>query len=111
MTSSNTSVTPALKSRSLLKSALIGGGIGLAVISVFVFGAGNPNPGWGAYWQIKPLLLTPIIAAIGGVCAYLVANLKTQGFLKVLSIIAAVVGFVMAVWIGVVLGLNGTMWD
>lgn len=106
-----TASTTGSKSASLLKPALIGGGIGLAIISIFIFGGGDPNQQWGPYWRIKPLLLTPIIAAISGVCAYPVANLKLQGFLKIIAIVAAVIGFVAAVWIGIVLGLNGTMWD
>jgi hypothetical protein len=90
------------------KRMLIGGGIALAVIAVFVFGAGKGKPEWGSYWMVKPLILTPLIGAIAGACTY---KLDQLGWNKTLTVILNIIGYLVALWIGIVLGLNGTMWD
>ena len=38
---------------SLSDSMLLGAGIGLILISFFLYGAGEPNPEWGRMWMIK----------------------------------------------------------
>ncbi|MES2806991.1 MAG: potassium transporter KefB [Bacteroidota bacterium] len=111
MTTANVLQKLPLSTAALAKSALIGAGIGLAIISIFVFGVDRPNPAWGTYWQIKPLLLTPCASAAGAVFFYLVNNLQLTGYLKAFALVAGILGFVVILWVGVVLGLNGTMWD
>ena len=96
---------------SFVKPVLIGGIIGLALISIFVFGVDTPNPEWGKLWRIKPLLITPIAAAAGGLFFYFMQMMSAQGMNKTLAVIVGLFGFIVALWMGVVLGLNGTMWD
>lgn len=43
---------------------IAGGTIALAVIALFVFSVNTPNPEWGNYWRVKPLLLIPFIALL-----------------------------------------------
>ena len=97
---------------SFAKRMSIGFAIGLVIISIFVFGAPNPNPEWGPYWRVKPLILTPLISSLGILWLYLPSFVNTKSKIKsgILMIISIMV-FIASLWIGLVLGLNGTMWN
>ena len=110
-TQKNDTTNEQIHQLSLIKPMLIGALVGLILISVFVFGVDEPNPAWGEFWMIKPLILTPVIGAMGGLFYYFMNYLSTTGFNKTLAIIIGILGFVIAQWLGIVLGLNGTMWD
>jgi hypothetical protein len=100
------------KQTSIGKPMLIGSGIGLILISMFVFGVDNPNPGWGKLWMIKPLIITPLAGAMGGVFFYFMNYLSSIGSInKILAIVLSAIVFIVALWFGIVLGLNGTMWN
>ncbi|MFD2148246.1 hypothetical protein [Mucilaginibacter antarcticus] len=111
MTSANTFTTPSFNTASLIKPALIGWGIGLAVILFFIFNVDHPNVAWGNYWRIKPVVLTPLVTAGGAAFFALMTSLKLQGLKKILVITVGVIGFIISLWIGIVLGLNGTLWN
>ena len=97
---------------SLIKRMLLGGGIGLLLISLFVFGVDYPDPAWGEYWRIKPLIITPLAGAMGGLCNYIIMSYHNQvGVNKVVAAIVSAIVFIIGLWMGVVLGLNGTMWN
>jgi hypothetical protein len=111
MTTNNLTTQP-IHSASLGRRMFIGAFIALALISFFLIGAKNINPAWGKYWMIKPLLMVPAAGAMGGLFYYLMDHLRCQGGWKtVLAYIISFFGYLVAVWIGTVLGLNGTMWD
>ncbi|PST83153.1 potassium transporter KefB [Pedobacter yulinensis] len=96
----------------LIKPMLIGAGIAFFVIAYFLIGAGKGNPAWPAYWQVKPLLMVPVAGAMGGAFYHLLGNLRAMGGWKaVLGTVIGILGYVFILWIGTVLGLNGTMWD
>ncbi|RYD58018.1 MAG: potassium transporter KefB [Sphingobacteriales bacterium] len=96
----------------LAKCMLIGAAIGLAIISIFVFGVDNPDPEWGTYWRIKPLLLTPAAGAACGFFYHLMDSMHYRaGWNRMLTIGLSLLVCAVGLWIGVVLGLNGTMWD
>ncbi|RZJ97396.1 MAG: potassium transporter KefB [Flavobacterium sp.] len=91
---------------------LIGTAIGLIAISIFVFGAPHYNPDWGKYWRIKPLIITPLAGAFGGAFFHTLNILvENPAWRKAFAIIAGGIGFLIVLWVGIVLGLNGTMWD
>ena len=95
----------------LFKAMFTGAAIGLIVILFFVIG-GQPKPEWGKFWMIRPLIITPIAAAMGGAFFYFINHLLHKpGWRKVLVIFIGVIGFVIALWLGIVLGLDGTMWN
>jgi hypothetical protein len=97
---------------SLTKRMLIGAAIGLAVISFFVFGVDQPNPAWGQYWMIKPLILTPLVGAMCGLSNYIIMTYyNIIGLNRIVAMIISGVVFLVGIWIGIVLGLNGTMWN
>jgi hypothetical protein len=95
-----------------LKRALIGAGIGLALISLFLFNAGEPNPEWHALWRLKPLIMVPLAGAGGGLWYAFLDSLSAPGtWKKLVTVLLGVIGFIIALWMGTVLGLNGTYWD
>jgi hypothetical protein len=96
----------------LSKRMLIGAGLGLIAISIFVIGAGRGEIEWGNYWRVKPLLLTPFIGAIVGMCYDITERLrKLNGWLGYLFVGLSVIGYALGMWVSLVLGLAGTMWD
>ena len=110
MTNENISGIPSWAG--LKKRMLIGGIIGLVLISLFLFSADDASPAWNRFWFIKPLIITPIAAAMGGAFHYYIENLfAANQWSKALAIIIATVGFIVALWLGTVLGLDGTYWD
>ncbi len=96
---------------SFFKSVLVGAIIGLLIISFFVFGVDEPNPEWGKLWKIKPLIITPLAGAAGGVFFYFIDLMASRGMNRTVSVLLGIFGFIVALWLGTVLGLNGTMWD
>lgn len=96
---------------SLTKPMLIGAGIALLVISFFVFRVDEPKPEWGKLWMIRPLIITPIAGAMGGAFYYFIDYQRSRGFNRTLAVLFSVVVYIIGLWLGVVLGLNGTMWD
>lgn len=111
MTNKNTSVTtPSLST--LKKRAIIGWVIGLVLTSLFIFSADNADPAWSKLWFIKPLALTPIATAMGGAFYFYIEQLFLfNGWSKPLAVIIGLVGFVVSLWLGMVLGFNGTYWN
>lgn len=86
--------------------------IGLAVSLFFVLGADHPSPDWPALWQVKPLVIIPLAGACGGgVAAYLDHETHGKSWQRIAAMVLSLVVFLVGLWLGVVLGLNGTMWD
>jgi hypothetical protein len=110
MTQKNESQTRPGKPLSLARPVLIGAGIALLVISFFVFGVDEPNPAWGRFWMVKPLIVTPLAGAIGGAFYALMDYQSSRGFNRALAIILSLVVYFIGLWLGTVLGLAGTMW-
>jgi hypothetical protein len=97
---------------SLIKRMLIGGAIGLGAISLFLSGANNADPAWGQYWWIRPFVIVPLAGAVGGAFNYLVSRQDFRNnWLKAGGIILSLIVFLIGLWLGTVLGLDGTYWD
>lgn len=97
---------------SLTKPVLVGAGIAFILISFFLFGVGEPSPEWGKLWMIKPLIMVPLSGAIGGVFYYFMDHLGNRRRLnKIVAIILSVIVYIIGLWLGTVLGLNGTLWN
>ncbi len=97
---------------SLVKQMLVGAGIGLLLISLFLLSAGEPNPDWGKLWMIRPLIIVPLAGAMGGLCNYFIVHFHNQvGVNKTIAMILSVIVFIIGLWLGSVLGLDGTMWN
>lgn len=86
------STATSLLPETVIRRMCFGATIGLLVISFFVFGVDKPNPDWPKHWIIKPLLVTPIIAAIGTGFTYLFDGIRHQGGWKTFA------AFVVSFW-------------
>lgn len=96
----------------LIKRLLLGAGIALSLITLFLLGVKEPKPEWGKLWMLKPLLIVPLAGASGGAFTYFLDQFRRQGgWKKALAIIVSLIGYIVAVWLGIVLGLNGTLWN
>lgn len=94
------------------KRMLQGAGIALILISVFLLSAGEPDPSWPNLWMMKPLIIVPLAGAVGGVFYYNMDDLRYQGgWRTALAIILSLIVYIIVLWLGTVLGLNGTWWD
>lgn len=112
MTARNNLTTQHIHSASLGKRMLQGGGIALVLITAFLISAGEGNPNWPKYWMIRPLIIVPLAGAMGGLCYYFLDHLRYQGgWMKVLAYILSFLVYIIGLWMGTVLGLDGTWWD
>jgi hypothetical protein len=112
MTKRNNLTAQSIHQGSLSKRMLQGAGIALMLIIIFLLGVDEPKPEWGKLWMLKPLIVVPLAGAAGGVFYYFMDHLRYQGgWRMVLAIILSLIGYIFALWIGTVLGLNGTLWN
>lgn len=96
---------------SLIRALLIGGGIALILISLLVFGT-QTDPAWPSYWRIRPLIMTTLSGAAGGAVFYFMNHWFPQtGWKKIALNILCLIIAVFGLWIGTILGLDGTLWD
>lgn len=98
---------------SLTVRMVVGALIGLGVISLLLLSVDEPRPEWGAYWMVQPLVMVPLAGAAGGFCNFVLFRfgvLFGVGNKWVAGTVSAIV-FLIGLWLGVVLGLNGTMWN
>ncbi|WP_460914260.1 potassium transporter KefB [Spirosoma areae] len=101
-----------IETASLGKRALLGAGIALVLISIFLLNAGEPNPNWPRLWMIKPLLIVPLAGALGSVFSYFMNHLPHQkSWRKALINIVSLIVYIIGLWLGTVLGLDGTLWN
>ena len=105
-------VSNTVSSTGLVKRMPIGGTIGLALITLFLISADEADPSWNKLWFIKPLIITPIAAAMGGGFHFYVDKIfSSNNWNSILAFILGILGFVVALWLGTVLGLDGTYWN
>ncbi|MBD0278147.1 MAG: potassium transporter KefB [Bacteroidota bacterium] len=109
MTNTNNVITV---NRALIIRMLIGAGIALAVILIFVLGLDEPNPAWHKTWWVRPVVITPLAGAGGGLFFHFMYMLGKEGsWKKIVFSLIGIIGYVIALWLGTVLGLAGTMWN
>lgn len=110
-TSENLSKQP-LFTPFLGRRVLIGAIIAFAMVGILVFGAGPGKPEWGSYWRLKPLLLTPCLGAIVGLCYDVTQPLRNiEGWLGRIFLLLSILGGLIGLWMSMILGLAGTMWN
>ena len=94
------------------KRMLQGAGIGLILITFFLIGGQEANPEWSKIWMIKPLLMVPAAGALGGLFYYNMDHLRTRGgWREPFALVLSLIVYIIVLWLGIALGLNGTMWD
>jgi hypothetical protein len=112
MTKTNQLTTKPVASLTPGKRMLLGAAIALVLISVFLIGVKNPDPAWGKFWMIRPLIIVPVAGAMGGLFYHIMGQYRAQsGWIKIAAWVLSVFGFIVVLWMGTVLGLDGTLWD
>lgn len=112
MTQQNDFLKQQIDTAQLIKRMVQGATIGLILISLFLFSADEPAPEWGPFWMVHPLIIVPLAGAMGGLCHYLIMHFYKQvGVSKTIAAICSAVVFIIGLYMGIVLGLDGTMWD
>ncbi len=85
----------------LVKPMVVGAGIALFVISLFVFGVDEANPEWGRFWMIRPLIITPLAGAMGGAFYALMDYQSSRGFNRTLAILLSFVVYLIGLLLGI----------
>ncbi len=113
MTTTNKLTSRPIDKASLTRRMLVGAGIGLVLITVFLSANKASSPEWGKFWMIRPLIIVPLAGAGGGLGTYFMEYLLGYqgGWSKIIAVLLSIIGFVIALWLGTVLGLAGTLWN
>ena len=91
---------------------LTGAVIGLIAITPFLISSGVGRPEWGIFWKIRPLIVVPAAGAVGALIYHLMDHLRIEGgWKKIIANVVSVLIFIIGLWIGIVLGLAGTLWN
>jgi hypothetical protein len=113
MTQTNNLTTQPINPVVLRKRIFIGAGIALILISIFLLGVKQTEPEWGKLWMIRPLIIVPLAGATGGAFSYFFDHFLGYqgGFKKALAVTLSLIVFIIGLWLGFVLGLDGTLWN
>lgn len=104
--------TKSISPKSLFRHLISGWAIGLLITTLLIFSADEFKPEWDEWWMLKPLIITPLAAAAGMLGFYLRNYLSpTSGLGKITVFAISVLLFLAALWIGIVLGFDGTLWN
>ena len=94
------------------KRIVLGAGIGFIFISLFLIMADGVKPEWGELWMIRPLVIVPLATALSPVFYTFMDPWRARGgYQRVLVNLLSLFVFLFSLWIGTVLGLDGTYWD
>lgn len=111
MTQKNNFIIRSIHPALLVTSILVGAALALLLIAAFVLPV-EGNPEWGKLWKIRPLVIVPIAGAVGGGVFYLLRHRTYQaGWRKILVTALGALVYIIGLWLGTVLGLDGTLWD
>ena len=94
------------------KWVLAGASIALGLIVTFLSTAGDPDPAWPRYWMVRPLVIVPLAGAAGGAFFGAMDVVRQKGgWYTVLGILLGLLVYLVGLWMGIVLGLDGTFWN
>jgi predicted outer membrane lipoprotein len=90
----------------------VGATLGFVIIASLLSTVRHPNPAWGRFWYVRPLILVPLASAFGSLFFYALGYVKSKNiFIKIGVFIACLFAFIVALWMGIILGLDGTLWN
>lgn len=112
MTRTNSFISQPIDKATYAKSILIGAGFALIMITIFLVSDQDPNPAWGNYYMIRPLIIVPFAGACGGAFFAFMDSIEKKGFWqKLVALFICLIVYVFGIWMGSVLGLVGTYWN
>ncbi len=93
------------------KRMMEGAVVAATILFCFLFASGEPNPLWGKFWVFKPLTIVSLAGAASAAYYYFMDQLRKRGgWRKRFADISSLLVFLILLWMGTVLGLDGTMW-
>jgi hypothetical protein len=96
----------------LVKFMIIGACIGFLLTLLFIRTAEAGNPVWPKGWIVKPLIILPLASAVGSAFAFYLMQLTTRGgWRRVLAIVLSLIIYLVGLWMGFILGFDGTLWN
>jgi len=111
MTTKNTFAPKSVLPAYFIKPMLLGAGIALVLIIVFLSKV-QTSPTWPKFWMARPLIIVPLAGAAGGAVWALLRPMRQKGgWAKAGAIVLGLIIFIIGLWMGTVLGLDGTLWD
>ncbi len=112
MTQTKNFINQSFNAAAYIKPILIGAGFALFVITFFLLSDKNPDPSWGQYYMIKPLIIVPFAGGCGGAFYAFMDSIEKHGFWqKLTALFICIIVYIFGLWMGSVLGLNGTYWN
>lgn len=112
MIQQNNTTLLTVKPVEVAKRMFIGAALAFALILSLLLSVDAPKPEWGQLWMLKPLLVTPLAGAAGGAFFYLMTQIvKDNVWAKLIAVLVGLIGYVITIWLGSVIELNGTLWD
>lgn len=102
-----------LQTTALLILALGGAAIGFGLMLLFLSGVDVPDPAWPDNWRLRPLVVISLAGAAAGTFIYFLHYYLGYegGWKKIITVVIGALGFIIALWLGAVLGLDGTLWN
>lgn len=95
-----------------MRRVLIGAGIAFFLIALFLSGVDEPKPEWSKFWMVRPLIIVPLAGATGGLVYHLIAQRgREHGWNSLVYSLISLVIYIIGLWMGFVLGLDGTLWN
>ena len=68
----------------LAKNMLIGGAIALTLMIIFLSPLKHPDPEWGKFWIVRPLLVISFAGATGGAFYHIMGRMRAKGGWKII---------------------------
>ncbi|OYQ43707.1 hypothetical protein [Flavobacterium aurantiibacter] len=101
-----------LRGTAVCTFGVIGAAIGLSIIAAFLYTVRQPNPHWGSYWALKPVITCGTSGFVAGAILYILLAYpyKTLAW-SIVGKLAGLVTFFSLLWVGMVAGLAGTFWN
>lgn len=98
--------------QAMTKRALIGAGIALLLMALFLVGVDETEPHWPKLWFIRPLIIVQLAGGLGGAFYHIMdTEMPRKGWTRLLAIVISLIVYIILLWFGSVLGLDGTLWD
>lgn len=96
----------------ITRRALAGAIPAFIVIGLFLMMPYSIDKDWSKYWMLRPLFIVPLAGAMGGLFYHFMDTCrKCNGWNHLFTISISVVVYIVGVWLGIVLGLDGTLWN
>lgn len=101
------------RSSLLLKRVLIGAGVALFLITIFIMPSIlHPKPEWSNLWMLRPLLVVPVAGGLAAAIIHILLGWQAKNnWPKFVVYLLCLLGYIIALWLGTVAGLDGTLWD